>query len=157
MGPGERSADCGELFGEGFERQANMQTRFAGNVCAAGGTPGAADHRDCVALRGPEGVRFDGGKSARADERGFGAGCAGNGRQEIRKTVRGSGCDLLRARGTENRVRQYFGAQGGSGSGYVPDAVALRAVGLEPDVQLEIWYGADCKGHGRAGRQHPAV
>jgi len=34
----------------------------------------------------------------------------------------------------------------------VPDAFAVRTFGVESDVQLEVWYGADCESHRWVGR-----
>src|SRR5207302_800082 len=41
VGSGKRSADCGELFGKGFERQAPLQKGFARGLWAAAGAAGA--------------------------------------------------------------------------------------------------------------------
>ena len=59
------------------------------------------------------------------------------------------------ARRRENRIRQCGGAQDRSGRGHVSDAVALRTVRAEPDLQPAVWHGAHRSGHGWA-RRHGA-
>src|SRR5579859_6234855 len=41
--------------------------------------------------------------------------------------------------------------------GHVSDAVALRALRVESDLQPEVWYGAGCKSDRRTGRYGRAV
>src|SRR5260370_2853480 len=142
--------DRHEVFGQGFEREASVQAGAAGKFRVAAREWGAAGARDRLAVRGSKRLRSDRGKGSRTDARGSRARGAWPRRPEIRRIFPRAGASISVTRECEDRLRRCAGAQDRSRSGHVPDAVALRTMRLESDLQLEVWYGADRSRHGRS-------
>ena len=62
-----------------------------------------------------------------------------------------TGATLPCPHGGEDRLRQCAGAQDRGGRRYLSDAIALRALRLESDLQFALRYGARCSRYGRPG------
>ena len=81
----------------------------------------------------------------------------GAGEPKYEKLLRELAEGVSRKTQRESGVRQYPRAQDRSGSGHVPDALAVRTLRLESDLQFEVRYGARGAGHGRPGRHDRSV
>src|SRR5216684_1231783 len=142
--------DRHEVFGQGLEREASVQAGAAGKFRIAARECGAAGARDRLAVRGSERLRSDRGEGSRTVARGPRARGAWHWRPEVRRIFPRAGASISLKRGCEDRLRRCARAQDRSRSGHVPDAVALRTVRLESDLQLEVWYGANRSCYGRS-------
>ena len=66
----------------------------------------------------------------------------GAGEAEARADLSRIGQAVSEQAGGEDRLRQCVGAQNRSRGGHFPDALPLRALRVESDLQLALWYGA---------------
>ena len=117
-------------------------------------TMAPAAGRHGVAAGGPEGVRSAGGRVPKS--------CSAldaivrAARDRRPRATRTCGADLARRlprpRRRAHRVRRRAGAPDRRRRGHVPDAVAVRAVRAEPDVQPALRHGAAGARHRGAGR-----
>ena len=78
--------------------------------------------------------------------------CSGRGMQRYETMWRDLAAAHPESVRREDRVRRVAGASDRGGGRHVPDAVALRAVRAESDVQHAVRHGAGRPGHRRAGR-----
>ena len=116
------------------------------------GRHGPAARRHGVAAGGPEGVRSRGRRVRRAARPRCHVRAARHRRRALRGAVARPVGGPSRPRRRAHRIRRGAGAPDRRRQRHVPDAVAVRAVRPEPDVQPALRHGAGGAGHRRAGR-----